>query len=155
MCREWESYEAFASFANSNGYVEGLTIDRIDAQGDYCPGNVQFISFLENVRRREKGPVWTANARKSQKLCAESRRTPTRCVETGEVFRSRVAAAKAVGRTGSNILQAINLGCRCGGFHWENFSKLDKHEAPVVKCTTLPDVRAAENNEPPRDGKGE
>ena len=146
VCQEWMGYPAFAAFARANGYVEGLTIDRIDSGGDYCPDNVQFIPLVANIRRKKKSTAWSAAARVNQRLCAESRRTKTRCVETGEIFRSRVDAGRSVNRSGPSILQAINLGCRCGGFHWENVLDIDKHEVPVIKCAPLPDVRVAENN---------
>lgn len=44
---------------------------------------------------------------------------PVRCVETGERFPSAAAAARSVGRAGSNILDAIRRGGACGGKHWE------------------------------------
>jgi hypothetical protein len=44
---------------------------------------------------------------------------PVRCVETGQKFPSAAAAARHVGRAGSNILDAIRRGGTCGGLHWE------------------------------------
>lgn len=44
---------------------------------------------------------------------------PVRCVETGECFPSAAAAARSVGRAGSNILDAVRRGGLCGGKHWE------------------------------------
>jgi hypothetical protein len=44
---------------------------------------------------------------------------PVRCVETGQEFPSAAAAARSVGRAGSNILDAIRRGGTCRGFHWE------------------------------------
>lgn len=45
---------------------------------------------------------------------------PVRCVETGEVFPSIRAAARAVGvACTSNISEAILKGRRAGGFHWQ------------------------------------
>lgn len=44
---------------------------------------------------------------------------PVRCVETGESFPSAAAAARSIGRAGSNILDAIRRGGQCGGKHWE------------------------------------
>ena len=38
MCNFWKySFEEFARWAKENGYKDGLTIDRIDNNGGYCP----------------------------------------------------------------------------------------------------------------------
>lgn len=53
VCEEWEnSFEAFYSWAMANGYNDNLTIDRIDANGNYCPGNCRFITREENNKNR-------------------------------------------------------------------------------------------------------
>ena len=53
VCEEWENnYPAFKTWALANGYKEGLTIDRIDNDGDYCPGNCQWITRAENAKKR-------------------------------------------------------------------------------------------------------
>lgn len=51
VCEEWRrSPEAFFEWAESNGYAEGLELDRIDAAGDYQPSNCRFITHQENSR---------------------------------------------------------------------------------------------------------
>ena len=35
----------------------GLTIDRIDNDGDYCKGNVRFITQAENTRNKSRGEL--------------------------------------------------------------------------------------------------
>lgn len=54
VCDEWEHYEAFKTWAIQNGYSEGLTIERIDNDGMYEPGNCEWISLssqTKNTRR--------------------------------------------------------------------------------------------------------
>lgn len=51
VCDEWlTSYEAFETWAIENGYTEGLSIDRIDADGNYCPENCRWITRSENSK---------------------------------------------------------------------------------------------------------
>lgn len=41
---------SFYSYAMENGYSEGLTIERIDNNGNYEPGNVKFIPHSEQLK---------------------------------------------------------------------------------------------------------
>ena len=49
ICKEWDNYEVFKTWALANGYTDTLTIDRIDVNGNYEPANVQFITNKENA----------------------------------------------------------------------------------------------------------
>lgn len=52
VCEEWRhSFATFAAWALSHGYSDSLTIDRVDSDGDYCPGNCRWITASENSRR--------------------------------------------------------------------------------------------------------
>jgi len=56
VCPEWqEDYVAFKRWALPNGYNDGLTIDRIDNDGNYEPKNCHWISLSENTARAHKG----------------------------------------------------------------------------------------------------
>eukprot|EP00808_Paulinella_micropora_P015949 g67112.t1 len=44
---------------------------------------------------------------------------PVRCIETGEVFPSVRAAARANNTFHQGILQAIVIPCKCKGFTWQ------------------------------------
>lgn len=58
MCDEWLSgYSVFEEWALSHGYVpdKGLSIERIDSNGNYCPENCEWIPLGENSARSNYG----------------------------------------------------------------------------------------------------
>ena len=54
ICKEWEvNFMTFYEWAHSNGYKQGLTIERIDVNGNYCPENCTWISAeKQNINKR-------------------------------------------------------------------------------------------------------
>lgn len=47
ICDEWlNSKSAFIAWSLENGYREGLTIDRIDVNGDYTPSNCRWVDKI-------------------------------------------------------------------------------------------------------------
>jgi len=54
VCDEWKDYIVFRSWALGNGYRDGLSIDRVDVNGNYEPSNCRWASDLvqaNNTRR--------------------------------------------------------------------------------------------------------
>lgn len=51
VCSEWRNdFLAFKAWADANGYVRGLELDRKDAGKDYCPENCQYVTKAQNLR---------------------------------------------------------------------------------------------------------
>jgi len=54
VCDEWLDFKPFTEWALSNGYQEDLTIERINNDGDYKPGNCTFV-HLEKQSKNRRG----------------------------------------------------------------------------------------------------
>lgn len=54
FCDEWKEYTNFSKWAKANGYEQGLTLDRVDVDGNYEPSNCQWIPWLENKQKDRK-----------------------------------------------------------------------------------------------------
>jgi hypothetical protein len=53
VCVEWKAFENFRNWALKNGYKKGLSIERIDNDGDYCPQNCSFIPMSRQARNKQ------------------------------------------------------------------------------------------------------
>lgn len=60
VCPEWHTYEAFRSWAIETGYADGLSIDRIDFDGNYEPSNCRWITMADQARNRRTNHWITA-----------------------------------------------------------------------------------------------
>lgn len=62
ICEEWlENIDDFVQWAISSGYEIGLTIDRIDNDGNYCPENCRWVTIKENNQNRRSSRYFTIN----------------------------------------------------------------------------------------------
>lgn len=53
-CDDWKDFSPFCEWALTNGYAEGLSIDRIDPNGNYEPANCRWITIHEQQRNKER-----------------------------------------------------------------------------------------------------
>lgn len=55
VCEEWNGFDKFLNFyewAITNGYEEGMQLDRIDVNQDYRPDNCRWVTPTENARNQ-------------------------------------------------------------------------------------------------------
>jgi hypothetical protein len=62
ICEEWlQNHGSFFSWALSNGYKDGLTIDRIDVDKGYCPENCRWVDMKTQLNNRSNNCVVEIN----------------------------------------------------------------------------------------------
>lgn len=68
VCDDWNNFINFYNWAISNGYKDGLSIDRIDGNKGYSPNNCRFITMkqqqenkIDNVFIKYKDKVYTVS----------------------------------------------------------------------------------------------
>lgn len=62
VCEEWRnSFVKFCDWAMANGYQQGLTIDRINKDGNYCPENCRWVDNLTQQNNRTDNKNLTFN----------------------------------------------------------------------------------------------
>lgn len=54
VCEEWQGFIPFRDWALANGYEEGLSIDRINNDGNYEPSNCRWVTMAEQNRNTSR-----------------------------------------------------------------------------------------------------
>ncbi len=87
VCEEWQDFEVFYAWALEAGYREGLSIDRIDNDGNYTPDNCQWATRAMQSANRSNNRMLTAFG--ETKNLTDWSRDP-RCVVTKAALTLRV-----------------------------------------------------------------
>jgi len=59
VCIEWMDYIEFSTWAKSAGYGKGLTLDRIDNGGNYCPSNCRWTDWVTQANNSRQNVLLT------------------------------------------------------------------------------------------------
>lgn len=73
VCAEWHAYVNFRAWAFAHGYKPGLSIDRVNSDGNYEPGNCEWVTRAINSKRARAGYILV---RKTKDAFAPSRYLP-------------------------------------------------------------------------------
>jgi len=128
VCKDWLIFENFKKWALSNGYIDGLTIDRIDNDKGYSPDNCQWITRYENTSKGSKGRTLSLEARKKLSEIHTGannlRSKKVRCIDTNQVF-DCISEASRVFRVCDRSIRRCLAGERnkAGGVHWQYISE--------------------------------
>ncbi len=65
---EWKKFEPFKEWADSSGYSDLLTIDRVNSSGNYCPDNCRWVDMITQNNNKSSnrtveidGKIFTAS----------------------------------------------------------------------------------------------
>lgn len=59
VCEEWNDFSCFRSWAEENGYKPGLSIDRINPDGNYEPDNCRWLSSFGQCNNKRNNRLIT------------------------------------------------------------------------------------------------
>lgn len=69
VCREWkDNFKVFYNWAIINGYKKGLTIERIEVNGNYTPVNCTFIPNAEQAYNRRTTKLTWVGVKEVRKM---------------------------------------------------------------------------------------
>lgn len=111
VCDEWKDFRCFYSWAKDNGYEEGLTLDRINVNGNYEPANCRFITNKEQQRNKRNNRFLTIHG---------IEKTVSEWGEISNLDRHTILYRINKGETGIYVLRAGRKG---GGICERDFKK--------------------------------
>lgn len=97
VCDEWlNNTDSFVSWALQNGYQKGLTIDRIDSNGNYEPSNCRFTDMIIQNNNKSKLKKYNYNGEyltisQISRLCGINYRTLLARINKGIPFEKAIS----------------------------------------------------------------
>ena len=64
VCEEWHDLSTFLDWAYSHNWAEGLTLDRIDNEGNYCPENCRWADRHTQCNNKRTNTFLEFNGKK-------------------------------------------------------------------------------------------
>lgn len=61
VCPDWSDYLTFRTWAYSTGYMVGLSLDRIDNNGNYEPSNCRWVDYKTQANNKSTNHKLTYN----------------------------------------------------------------------------------------------
>lgn len=126
VCEEWLGANGFLNFyqwAINNGYEEGLSIERKDVNGNYCPENCTFITMAEQ-QRNKRSNVWIDHDGEKRTIADVSKETGLswgginyRLKRGKDVFAGRYERKKMVVRDDGVVYGSIREAGKANGVH--------------------------------------
>lgn len=110
LCAEWSGRQGsirFIKWALSNGYLEGLDIDRRDNSKGYSPGNCRFTTRQENCWNKSNNTMLTFAG---ETKCIAAWGDDLRCVVPSNQFQQRIKCGWDVERALFTPLRRTNNG---------------------------------------------
>lgn len=166
ICDEWlKDKEKFIDWSITNGYEIGLTIDRIDNNGDYCPQNCRWVSIAENNQNRRSSRYYTLNGKTQnlQQWCNEynvnwsmvnkrldmgwdfekALTTPKKTRNTTELIDQKFGKLTVISfsHVGANRKTYYKCLCECGNYASVEKSKLCSGHTSSCGCIKIENMR--------------
>lgn len=126
VCSEWLGKKGFLSFyewSMQNGYEDGLTIERKDVNGNYCPENCCFITNAEQQRNKRNNVVFVKDGEEileadlAKKLGMTDSAIIHRAKYGKDVFAQKFKRTKEVIRDDGFIYSSIREAAKMNGIH--------------------------------------
>ena len=126
VCSEWQGRKGFLSFydwALKNGYKVGLTIERKDVNGDYCPENCCFVTNEEQQRNKRNNVIFEKDGEKyletdlAKELGVRESTIRDRVLRGKDVFAPKFERKKKVVRDDGVIYESIREAAKANGVH--------------------------------------
>lgn len=58
LSQEWHDFSKFDLWASATGYKKGLSVERVDVNGNYCEENCTWVPMSEQAKNRRPSSEW-------------------------------------------------------------------------------------------------